>query len=728
VRRLAGIAAFILVSAPASAADHVRVVLDVSQSMIANDPMRLATLSTMLLNDLADPDPTRRDTFEVIPFHPTVQWVPGDPAPPTAVGTRIVSDPQNRAAFVAALRALPYQARFTYFYPGLLAAITDLERLPVEGADRRVIVLLTDGVPETQTRDLELERIRQGLIERLRNSGARLYVLAFGRNVARDRSFFDSMAGGGVGDVLIDEGGTRLLEHMIEIFSRSFGYTAERPVALTEATSLDLVRGQTSSEVVTVAYRLAPVSPAFQMQPAGNAPRNVQRADEAGAAYALQWVLQPRSGTAYTLRSDAGGGLVTVLRPTRLRLSVRPARQGLSTDLTIARMAFPLQIVVAPAAGRAGDPGDVHLSFRVCAPAPGSRPPLIRCSTWAPPATAVGTARPDGRAYTIEPTFRDEPDAGSEFYRGHIELLAKRRDAVVGDLSHPVAVYPFVELEPSPPLLTVPESRDVLHSGQRGCARFAIQLAAGQLPHPNSPSYSLRAVVPLAARSDPSFAGAGFSLDGEPLDFESAPKAMPGSWYSGRALAAPVLLGDHELCVQIGRPRGAVATPATFDLTLTFDEPPYDGYAVVARPVAVHVLIAPPGWVERNDSRLAVATALMLVIGLLWYGRSHPYIARDLHGVIGWAKSGQTLDADALAPPSLPARALGLSASRRLLSHTRNTLGRVRPIDAELYQFRAARGVTLEDGPADRTGLLEVHRTYHLQSGADRFFFRIEYE
>src|SRR6185295_13944927 len=223
-------------ASPAQAETHVRVVLDTSQSMRTNDPARLATLSTLLLHDLAQTNSTLGDSFEVVPFHPTQRWAsPADP-PPIGTGPRLRADYRNRTALARSLGALAYDARWTYWYPGLREATAELEATPGGAADGRVLVLVTDGLPEDLTRDAEEERIRKDLLPRLRAAGIRLYVLGFGPEAAPHRAFFDELVNGpggvSLGKVFVDPDGSRLVENMIELFSQGFGYTQAGPWTL----------------------------------------------------------------------------------------------------------------------------------------------------------------------------------------------------------------------------------------------------------------------------------------------------------------------------------------------------------------------------------------------------------------------------------------------------------------------------------------------------------------
>ena len=419
-----------------------------------------------------------------------------------------------------------------------------------------------------------------------------------------------------VGEVFLDPDGTQLLDHMIEIFSRSFGYTAEPSVRLGASTQLSLEGGNNSTEVAVVAFRVGTQPLPFRLTPESNTPRGVVTGRESGAAYALQWTLQAERH-AYTLISDGGGGSVIVLRPSRLIISARGARPEIKTEFTIAQTPFPLHVVVAPAGGR-GDPGsDIHLSFRMCWPRRQS--PEEVCSNDAGPRSA-GAPEPEGRGYDIEPVFPADPTPSSEPYAGRLIVEARRREALVGAQSFAVAVYPLVELSPQRPAVTLPEQGEPLGSGERGCAHFALP-AIGRLPHPNQPTYALRVVLPLDLRSEPRLAGATFTLDGRLLEFASS---LAGT--GGHSFDAERLVGQHELCVQVGQPAGGDSSTETmFSLTFGFGELPYAGYPFVNHPLAVLVRIAPPGWAARTKSLVALSLALMTVVGMIWYGRDRAY-------------------------------------------------------------------------------------------------------
>ena len=172
--------------------DHLRVVLDLSKSMRTNDPGQMAILATLLLYDLAQPNPTLGDSFKVIPFHARWEWDnPGKP-PPTSNGPMITAEYGRRTQFVNELKKLAYNADWTHFYPGLLAAIRDLKTTPGGKADTRTIVLVTDGVPDDRsgTQAKEAALIQQTLLPEMEQYNIRLYVLAFSSEAYRNKDFF----------------------------------------------------------------------------------------------------------------------------------------------------------------------------------------------------------------------------------------------------------------------------------------------------------------------------------------------------------------------------------------------------------------------------------------------------------------------------------------------------------------------------------------------------------
>jgi hypothetical protein len=455
----------------AVATDHVRVVLDTSLSMrIAlqggggrNDPNRLAVLATAMLFDLAHPNTTLGDSFAVIPFDQDwLAWPATDAEPQPSRRPILRAGVGNRAAFLGQLKAIPYDSPMTYFYPVLARALDDLPP-PADGHRVRVIILVTDGVPEAETRERELALIRERLLPRLSAAKVQLYVLAFGNDALRYRAFFDQLlaAAGGdrpAGGLIPAQGAADLLDGMVQIFTRSFGYRADEAQPVSALPGLDLAGGVSPERAIALVMgtvrnptaRDAP-APALRLTPPTgallNAPDGALTAAVPGGAYTLLHVLNPEPGR-YGLTSDGSGAVAAVLRPTRLALRVLPARAGDETGRAMVGRPLDLRVRVAPASG-GGDPGPVGLSFRLL----GERLTAADGTTGhafvgdaLPPVDNVGEPGAEGRDYRIIATF---PAHGADHrrpYLGYIELRAYRGEALVGELTgdqaHPVRIEP----------------------------------------------------------------------------------------------------------------------------------------------------------------------------------------------------------------------------------------------------------------------------------------------
>ncbi|HEX4963437.1 MAG TPA: vWA domain-containing protein [Thermoanaerobaculia bacterium] len=740
-RAVLGALLMVSLTARAAAETHVRVVLDTSMSMRTNDPARLATLSTLLLYDLAQTNSTLGDSFEVIPFHSTQKWAsPSDP-PPTGTGARIRADYRNRTALARSLGDLHYDAKWTYWYPGLREAVGELEATKGGTSDVRVLVLVTDGLPEDKTRDEEEKRIREELIPRLRAAGIRLYVLAFGPEASPHRAFFDGLvpSGAGLGEVFVDADGSRLVETMIRIFSHSFGYTQAGPWTL-PAGSIDLAGGQTYPRVAVVLFWKQPQPPALALRgPRGavNAPGGVLEGKEKGASYQMEWVLSPRAG-AHPIASTAPGATVAVLRPAELVLEIRSARPGGQVRQVMAGQEVKLQALVKPAAGGTGDPGEVDLSYRVHGPR------AAKDYAWsedpkAPPAYDHGTPVPEGRFYSIFPQWR-EPAEGQPFYVGNLEVTARRGDRIVtalaGAQAHSVEVYPRLALAPVPALgdarLDGAAAVRALSRWERGCARFQLDLRAGRLPE--SPQ-GLRAVLPASTALTGGLAGASFTLDGLPLEIDgSKPGPYSSPWNRGRSLQRAELLGAHEVCIQVGKPTaGDPGKPFELPVAFTLLASPYDTFDVVES-FQLKVLIAPPTWIERWGARASLLLAILGLLTAFWFLRGRPGLPQDLQVAVGRTGSQAGLAPQELAEPSLASRLLGMVGERPVISETGGVrLGALKPVRDGLYRFRPARGVrveTLEGKPPEDAGgwaLLSAHRLYRLRAGESDYLFEVEY-
>lgn len=748
--RLTGILLAGLIATPALAARHVRVVLDLSQSMQRNDPGRLAILSTALLHDLARPNTTTGDSFEVIPFDLDWQWKDPTAAPPVSRHPRIRAERGRRPEFLRALQALPYQARMTYFYPGIAAALADLEQTRTEAYDVRAIVLVTDGVPEKPTRDAELQRIRDELAPRLDEHRIRLYVLAFGSEADRNRDFFAGMVrspkGASLGEFFVDAQGTQLLSYMLEIFSRSFGFSPDGARGLPGTSTLDLDAGITPEQVAVAVFSARSQPPRLTVKPpqggSVNRPESVESASTKGGSYSLLWVFSPSQGQ-YGIDSDALGGSVAVLRPTRLTLEIQAAPPHHQVERVLAGTPVPMRVLVRSPTGAQGDPGPVDLSFRTFGDRilrPGGTDLSYAWETErsAPPAGS-GTVTAQGRVYDIVAEFREHPETPSTVYAGYLEVEARRGEAVVGklagDQAHRVEVHPPLSISPLP--LSAYASSSALQRRQQACTHFTFHQNSGHLPHAGRPLYAVRAVLVPA---DPSAADrelheASFTLDGLPLELSGKGSAQTGAWYKGRSLGPAELLGDHEVCVRIGKPTaGDPARPSELTLAATLLEDPYDEFKVV-QPFTLKVPVSPPTFLERWRFAFIGGLTALAVLALLWYLRDRPALPPDLGYAVGREGSTIPLAAHTLDPRSAVARLLGLMASSAVLAPGEDRLlGRIRPAAADLFRFDPAHGVEVEpmerqEEIAARRGVatLAVHRLYRLRSDRGSYLFRMEY-
>jgi hypothetical protein len=728
-------------AAPASAGTHVRVVLDTSRSMQRYDSPCLAKLSALLLYDLALTNSTLGDSFEVLPFHPTQRWNDESDPPPTRTGPRIRADLRDRAALARSLTGLRYDAQMTYFYPGLLESIGELEATPGGASDVRVIVLVTDGMPEPDTRDEEERLIREELAPRLDAASIRLYVLAFGPQAYPNRAFFDRLVQGErLGKVFADPDGSGLLENMMQIFSRSFGYVQD-PARTLPAGPLDLADGKAPDRVAVVLFRRDPTPPPLALRtPQGGAVNmadGIREGRERQASYQMTWVLSPRPG-GHPIDATAPGATVAVLRPMPVTLEVLPPKTGSRVLQVMGGKEVRLEVLVRPAAGGAGDPGEVNLTYQTHGERTGGE------FAWdgdvqAPPAGGDRLV-PRGRIYPIFPIF-PEPQKGEAFYVGHLEVTAKRgvraQASLSGAQAQRVEVYPLVSISPVPALGdAVPAGSSAVRAlgrWERGCARFRLDVA-GRLPEQKE--YSLRAIMAASTPTKGGLAGASWTLDGLPLEIDGgAPGPYSPEWTRGRALAREDLFGEHEACVQAGKPlAGNPGKPYELPIGLTLVKSPYDAPGVT-EPFLLKVLIAPPTWIERWEARLWAVLSLLALLAAFWFLRGRPDLPEDLRAAVGRSDSRVVPMPRPLAESSLAARFLGLVPERPVFSEIGGErLGVMRPVRDGLYRFRPARGVrveTPEGRPVEIAGGwadLSVHRTYHLRHGESEHQLRVEFQ
>jgi len=745
------LAACLGLSVPAARADsrdHIRVVLDLSKSMVKNDPGQMAILSTLLLYDLANPSIGEGDSFKVIPFHPAWQWNHPDQTPPTDNGPVIAAEPGKRAQFVTAVNGLAYNAQCTHFYPGLRAAIEDLEASG-KTDDTRTIVLVTDGVPDnpcdkkagTGTSAKESGLIQEELIPKLVKNNIRLYVLAFGAEAVKNESFFRDMvssaASGPLGELFLERDGERLLEGMLKLFGASLGYGVDGPKSLPQATLKLSEGGELPRAAVVVFSPKAASPPAIRLAPpTGAAALNIQNGYPGvvrpGAAYSLTWVLKP-ADRAYGFSTDASRGQVAVLRPARAKLVLRPYPPHTQIGNVMADTELPLLLESSNEFG--GTPGrDTVLKFRLHAPAIGwskDNPDAPQEAAGLAPATA------GGKLYRLAPRFPVNPKNPAERYKGQVEVWASasKSGKLLGELrpQHEVEVYPFLSIAPSPAM----ENTGVaLQAGDRQCVNFKLELN-GDSHLPGLGPYPVKATLNPA---DPAVIGqefhrASFTLDGMPLHFVGNRGSAGAPWYDGRMLDRKALLEEgHTLCVKIGRPKaGDPANPLDLPLRFVLARSPYDDFDVI-KPFTLRLSLAAPA-VDYGRWPLWLALAL-LGVALLWYLRDRPALAPDLAYAI--APDAPLAE---LAPRSFDggfglARLFGLRVEQAISPEPGGLpWAWLRPVDGELYQLRLAKGVRLvpldAEGPrlSGREGwaTVSVQRGYRLHGPAGVYRLRLEY-
>jgi len=726
--RLLKILALLLCCAPmsGSAASHVRVILDTSGSMKSNDSPRLAILSALLLYDLTHMNLSMDDSFAVLPFDLGMRsWTSG---PPPVVGSRWIRAAHNkRSEFVNAIRSIEYKAPNTYYFPYLLAALTDLQQAGSRD-DQRVIILVTDGVPEDPDREI----IRRELLPQVQRENIKLYVLALGPQATPHQDAIREVLGGSssAGQLLVDPDGTMLPQKMIEIFSRSFGYTAESGTMNAPSVTVDLEGRQTPDRVAVVLFWRNAREPELRLRsvPDGdvNAPDGIRTGMVVGGSYATTWVLAPTPGP-HRVNSLSIGASLVVLRPATLMIEVQPMTAGAQTYSAISKTPLHLRVLVRPIGGTLGDPGPVQLSFQTHGPRQGTG------FAWdgerlAPQGAGTGTS--DGRYFYIAPVFLRGPTPPQSFYDGYLTIEVRRNESVIGALSgsqaYHLTVYPYLQLQPEPPsdYAKVNGQQRSLSRHELGCTSFKFHIE-GNLPHPERPSYSFRAFVESAAASDIPVLGAEYTLDDEAITSDSTPRHRHSDWITGHVLSGNELQnGKHELCVLLEDPHLAdVSQTVNLNVRFILLEAPYDGSQIVD-PFNLKVLIVPANWFERYSAWLALALGTLLLLLQVWYQRFRPEIPSNLRLMIGNPPVLTTL-----GEGSLHQRWLGLIVNRQLLADDGNRrLGWLRPVTKELYALRPERKVQVE--PAEYSGreiIMAVNRYYHVKTESEEYDLRLQY-
>jgi hypothetical protein len=729
---------------------HVRVILDTSESMATNDRKRLALLATSLLYDLVRPSLGAEGSFEVIPFHPTARWL-DQSAPPLAIGQRIVPGPmyRERDELLDRLFALPYNAAATYFYPGLRAALDDLDRARGGDSARRIVIIVTDGVPLKSTRGAEQAFIRDHLIvprlDAAKPFPVQVYVLAFGPFAATSdaRDFFEPIVtrpSGGSGAILADANGDQLLMHMITIFEQSLGYRHDKA---RPGETLDFVSTPVERVAIVGLWRSSWPTPSFTVAPlrAGggsyNNPDGLQQATHknVGYSYATRWLLAPHQAGEGRVGGGSPPDEIVVLRPLKLTLTLAPAAGGHGAMVAMSGQPVDWRLRVQEVDRDPCPPPrdcDLRISYELFVPKEGTAPesafsqvsfdrlPAI------PPRAGGGTPHQQHREYDLgQVVVRKALDQRIRVYLG---TKVMRGDVVVATLppeNHPITVYPYMQFVPSPGM------RELVKDGRRGamprsatgwCTDTFTFTIKGQ-----SPREPLRVRAMLSA---PPPKGVELYLDNIRLDGPGTSVARQSAWSVGQKLSASVLAGEHRVCAATSKT--VAPGPATAAVVFSVADTPYDRLPVFETPLNLQFAVAAPTLLQRHSSWLVLVigtAALALAIVLL----RRVSLPGDLH------VHGHTLDKIPLASR------LGLRPVRQTLysADGRVCLGHVEAHATDLFRVQPATGGVVRsaehataqaatagrsDGGDPRPGRLEVQRTYVVTQDGRDHSIALEYD
>lgn len=780
---LAMLLAFVQVeSAWADRGVHLRVVLDTSMSMRVrlgdgsgpNDTGRLAILATMLLYDLVDPNPLRAqhpDSFVVLPFYE--DW-PRDrdlgDSMPTEIGTPIQAisqDEADRERFWQQLHALPYDAKNTYFYPGLRAALDQLIQEAPDPDDRRIIVMLTDGLPETLAKDREQALLLE-LQREFIDQDIQFYLLAFGPTAAREREFLETPFQGPVGERLgslfIDPTGSDLVLNMAELFSRGFGYLVDHIGPGPRSRDVDLDGNVTPPEVKVLALRRGGgAAPSQTITPDVNNPRGVMTAREVGAAYSIQSIEGLHPDQHYRLTTDVDRADVAILRKVQPELGLighavehDDGRQPIPSrlDQVVAETPFIAKVLVQSPTGTSGRQAALDIQFRTLGPRIDGACKFAGVENYLGPIIGSRQRHGDGESYEIRVVFPENSSNPAEKYRGHIEVTAKLEGQEVGtplncERAHGVDVYPKIAIR------TVPRDGwlepSTLTEAEQGCVTFDLAMDdPSRLAILQGPPIRLRAYLEPSepGLADGALAEASFLLDGEPIGWQTD-GGTP--WYAGRDLNQDSLLGTHRLCVTVGDPNiDAPSNDLGLRVRMQLDHTPYDDFRVVSPFEAKLrvVPVPPPSFADFPWDILwwLLAALLAALLALRQLAPRLP-MADDLGYELRPAADAATLADETAAGAveravrleSLPAapwwaRALGLSPARALHDPTSDrVVVWLKPVDTKLFALRPAQGLRVAqldgtDIEADR-GLVQVkvQHDYLLRGNAGRWRLRLGY-
>jgi hypothetical protein len=744
---------------------HVRVIVDTSISMRgtrtqpANDPSGLALISTAMFYDLARYELGPDGTFKVRTFEAGSGGCPGS-VPRSANSPWLTpGGVAERDKFIASLLEIRYDAPCTFFYPYLNAAAEDLAPARQGHDVKRVIVMVTDGLPETPSQDEE-RRLLQELAGRLQSSEIELYVLAFGQTAKQNEDFFRGIfrfnqPGGVAGDIFTDSTGTQIVETMVKIFEASFAYQAE----VVTGDSLDLAKGAEQRHVAVLARYEPPKVPAFRITAPPTAAAGISVKGPVAAAmghevagvqpagsgkpisYGVQWIVGPAAGPHRFVESGRQPNQIAILRPRNLRVEVTAAPES-PVDVAMVDSPMRLRVLVRPADGGPGDPGAVNIDYRVYAVrnagAPGGYD-YVPSEDWIPAVSGGGKFVPgEGREYEIQPVFEGssafngDPKTGRPYFDGYIEVRAQIDGTTVAIMpgQHSVNVYPRLSLDPDPSRVQLTHGASgTLTGGQDGCAEFTFVSKVGDL---RNSEYTLSASIDGDALKG-GLSGATVFLNGVEI----------GGWAHGRRLSRTAILErPFKACIIVPRYSSGgegLTLPIRFRLWQA-DNDPYRQLDAV-RPLALLANIEAAGVIQRYSNLFSLGLLLLLML-LLWLLLTRLGLPRDFRVALADRPS---LEHGATASPgdASPLQRL-LRRHGRVPLHASGgdrVIGSIVPSGEDLYAFRPEKGffelcesddlgrLRLVQQQGDGDFELSVHRTYCVK-GSDQsvHYFRCQYE
>ena len=704
---------------------HVRIVLDISGSMNTHDPDRLAPVATMLLYDLVWPEAINQDSFSVIPFNPAADWswTPGG-APPSAAGTPIIWQ-GSREPFSQALEAISYNGKNTLYFPGIQQAIQDFRTLPTGGVQQRVLVLVTDGLPEQE--EEEITYFRRQIGPDLRALDIDLYVLAFGG--AYQSPFFDRLLaplsdGIPLGAVMSDPDGSGLMTRMITLFEQSFGYSStpyER--AGDRGYTVDLENGESPDRVAAVAWHCQHTPPILSFQ---NTSLNVgyqalANHRDGRCSYGMQWLMRPSPGLA--IAQTPATDLV-VLRPRAWYI-----RDQSRVRSVVAERPTEMAFEVLPRAGR-GAIQDVRFQFVRHAEADSGNPEG--------PLNNQGNRTANGQEFRIRPTW---PDRDGRVYEGRLEVFAYSQQGIhtapITQDAFQLRIYPDLRLQPEDesgnPFVVMSEpGQAALQNGDRICRNFRLKPVKTFpiLPEPRLP---LR--IWLAPSTN---AGVGVlrdvtvTLDDHLLrhsDMRGPGRAArpeaEHNWYDGRSMSQEEILAVHRLCIEVsGVHQGGTIK---FPLYIEMNQPPYNSYPDMIPPLEIQLTLREPSLLQRFGACLGLSILSLLGLLTAWLGRFTPDLPPDMEVEV---EEGGIPRRTPISASEGWRRLFGLRSMYPLSTPQDQLLGQLCPLrqhEKQLFIFLPLGAVVEGEESKDGSYVLESGRSYilHVQNRSLRL--RISY-